>query len=95
MQLLTYELSPDGVWGQYDYRLTWPYGWEFVLEATQSLLDSDMDQVQQLQVGVLGREEIDILHELAPAGRQIHRTSAVTERASCPSPGSAASWSAP
>lgn len=80
MQLLTHEVGPDGAWGQYDYRMTWPYGWEFVLEATQSLLDTDMEQVQQLQVGVLGREEIDILHELAPAGRLIHRTSAVTER---------------
>lgn len=80
MLLLTHEVGPDGVWGQYEYRMTWPYDWDFVLEATQSLLDSDMEQVQQLQVGVLGREEIDIVHELAPAGRRIHNTSAAKER---------------
>lgn len=80
MLLMSHQVSPDGIWGHYDYRTTWPYGWDFILEATQFLVDTDIEQVQQLQVGVLGREEIDILHELAPAGRQVHNTSAAKEQ---------------
>ena len=79
MLLMSHQVSPDGIWGHYDYRTTWPYGWDFILEATQFLVDTDIEQVQQLQVGVLGREETDIVEEFHRAGRRLSDTSASQE----------------
>lgn len=81
MKVIEFGRSNDGEWLSYVFQTTWPYGWEFVLEACQVLIDRDLVRADRLFYGRMDERGPDHSAELEAVNGQIRATGAAQESA--------------
>ena len=69
------ELRHDDGWIVINYTTTWDYGYDFMLEAAQEIIDNDfMDDTQRIAVSELaGAKNEEVLDEVGKYGMQLRR----------------------
>ena len=81
MKVIEFGRSNDGEWLHYVFQTTWKYGWDFVLEACQVLIDRDLERADRLFYGRMDERGPDHSEELKAANGQIRATGADQEAA--------------
>ena len=79
--MLLKEVHEENGWMLADYRATWKYGYDFMLDAAQTAIDSDFgENLQRVAVGVLagGRQE-ECIDEVRKARNVLRNSRKVSE----------------
>ena len=74
-------IKNDDGWIQADYKATWRYGYDFMLDAVQIIIDSDFkDDVQRLAVSeIAGGKNTEILTEAKLVGMDLRHCAAASK----------------
>lgn len=72
--MLFKEIKTESDWTIVEYRTTWPYDYEFVLDAAQELIDTDFhDSVERLAVSDESGKERELLQSVKMCGFDLRK----------------------
>lgn len=69
--MLLKQIREDSGWVHADYMATWKYGYDFMLDAAQALIDTDFEeQLQRVSIAeIAGAPDIECLDDVLRCGR--------------------------
>lgn len=71
----------QGKWVIVEYKTTWPYGYDFMLDAAQLIIDMDFrDELQRVAVAeVAGAEDMEQIDQVRACGNRLRECPSVAE----------------
>ncbi|HBD93560.1 MAG TPA: hypothetical protein DC057_05260 [Spirochaetia bacterium] len=75
------QIDKSGDWVVIDYMTTWNYGYDFILDASQSIIDNDFkDDLQRVAISmIVGSKDIEIIEEVRNNKMILRNTPSVKE----------------
>lgn len=78
--MLLKKIKKEKNWIFADYQATWGYGWDFMLDAAQTIIDSDWkNELERVAIGKIGTEDQECTEDVHRAGNELRRCGKLSE----------------